>query len=159
MTLSYRKGNAFGGRGNAVVVTVNCVGAMGAGIALECKQKMPWLYSTYRRYCFRGAYAPGRINTDLGVFTNCVEKSKGACRHMEVILLPTKLNWKNASKIEWIESGIEDLAALASLKQYDEIDMTLPGCANGWIKDHHLVKSILADHLEDHPCRFVVWEL
>lgn len=156
MTLEAKKGNAFEGGGDAVVVTINCVGAMGRGIALECKQRMPWLYTTYRRFCNRGAYSPGQINFNLGVFEGCKSKSEGRCNHESVILLPTKMHWKHPSRLEWIESGIQDLAELAIRKGFKHVDMTLPGGCNGWIKDKRGIWNILENHLKDHECLFTV---
>lgn len=159
MTVEYVKGNAFEGTGDAVVVTINCIGAMGAGIALECKHRLPWLYETYKRYCRRGAYLPGRVSSSFGVFKNVRLKSHGKCSHEYVVLLPTKFDWRKPSKIEWVDTGLADLARLANEYQWKRVDMTLPGTANGWIKDVDAVKGLVGKHLGDLQTSFVIHTL
>lgn len=157
MTTEYANGNAFEGNGEAVVVTVNCVGAMGRGIAEECKRRMPWLYKTYRQWCSRRKILPGRISVPW-----CLFEGQGVLRdalHHAVVLFPTKDNWKRPSQIEWIRSGMEDLVVLAESKGWTQVDMTLPGTANGWIKDKGEVTSLVREILKPSKVHFVIWDM
>lgn len=157
MTVQYNNGNAFEGNGDAVVVTVNCVGAMGRGIALECKLRMPWLYKAYRQACFRGKLRPGRIITPW-----CLYEGKGVklhSGHEAVVLFPTKGHWRNPSELGWVESGLKDLVELAERQEWSVVDMTLPGTANGWIKEVDAVKDLCGEILGTSSVLFQVWFL
>ena len=45
------KGNIFNSSAQVLVNTVNCVGVMGRGIALECKLRFPEMYMSYKEFC------------------------------------------------------------------------------------------------------------
>ena len=55
------KGNIFNSKAMAVVNTVNCVGAMGKGIALDFKLRFPEMFKEYQKICFRRMLKPGQI--------------------------------------------------------------------------------------------------
>lgn len=55
------KGNIFNSKAMAVVNTVNCVGAMGKGIALDFKLRFPEMFKEYQRICFQHLLKPGQI--------------------------------------------------------------------------------------------------
>ncbi|QVW55278.1 hypothetical protein pEaSNUABM29_00238 [Erwinia phage pEa_SNUABM_29] len=105
------------------VVTVNCVGAMGRGIALACKERFPALYEDYRRRCRREEIIIGEVYPYI---------DEG------VILLPTKTHFKYKSQIYYVTSGID---ALARLGEDLEGDIALPplGMANGWLRYHERI--------------------
>lgn len=157
MTVEYCQGNAFNGDGCAVVVTVNCVGAMGRGIALECKHRMHYVYKAYKQACNRRKIVPGEITFPWCLFEgDRIKKDSG---HQCVVLLPTKLDWKKPSKLEWVQSGIGDLALIATKRNWSVVDMTLPGCDNGWIKDKGQVKSFIESSLGPLETHFRIWSL
>lgn len=78
------------------VITVNCVGVMGAGLALQCKQRHPNLYASYRDQCRKGLWKPGMIQR----------------RPENVILAATKDDWRRDSAFAWVEAIAHKLAAL-----------------------------------------------
>ena len=85
----------------AIVNTVNCVGVMGRGIALQFKKAFPANYRAYALACEEREVQPGRMFVyDTGAFTN----------PRYIINFPTKRHWKGKSRIEDIESGLIALA-------------------------------------------------
>ena len=100
------------------VVTVNCVGAMGKGIALTCKQRWPAIYEDYRTRCRRHEVEIGRLTL--------YEEEK-------IILLPTKVHFKDPSTVPYILDGV---GALATSNHNFEGGVALPplGMVNGWLK-------------------------
>ena len=44
-------GNIFSSSAKAIVITVNCEGVMGAGIALDAKNRWPEIYDSYSKRC------------------------------------------------------------------------------------------------------------
>ena len=61
MSYIEKKGNIFNSSAMAVVNTVNCVGAMGKGIALDFKLRFPQMFKAYQKVCFAHNLRPGQI--------------------------------------------------------------------------------------------------
>ena len=94
-------GNILKADAEAIVNTVNCVGVMGRGIALQFKKAFPANFCAYALACEEGEVQPGRMFVyDTGAFTN----------PRYIINFPTKRHWKGKSRIEDIESGLTALA-------------------------------------------------
>ena len=51
MSIKIIEGNIFTSKCQVIVNTVNCVGVMGAGIALECRLRYPNMYNKYVQLC------------------------------------------------------------------------------------------------------------
>jgi O-acetyl-ADP-ribose deacetylase (regulator of RNase III) len=96
--------SAQGGAGventEALVNTVNCVGVMGRGLALQFKQAFPANFKAYETACRARAVVPG------GMFTF----DNGALiKPRYIINFPTKRHWRDGSRIEDIQSGLKAL--------------------------------------------------
>lgn len=102
------------------VVTINCVGAMGKGIALACKQRFPRIYEDYRLRCKQNEITIGNVYL--------YEEEK-------IILLPTKIHFKDRSEIAYVTKGIDALARLGN--DLNE-DIAIPplGMVNGWMNPY-----------------------
>ena len=93
-------GNLLEARADALVNTVNCVGVMGKGIALQFRQAFPSMYEAYRAAAKAGEVRPGSMHVfDL--------RSLVPPRY--VINFPTRRHWRGKSRIEDIEAGLADL--------------------------------------------------
>lgn len=88
------KGNIFNTKAMAVVNTVNCVGAMGKGIALDFKLRFPEMFKEYQKICFRHILKPGQILP--------YTKSKPIILNFAI-----KDDWKDPSKVEWVEETLQ----------------------------------------------------
>ncbi|WP_244201293.1 type II toxin-antitoxin system antitoxin DNA ADP-ribosyl glycohydrolase DarG [Paraburkholderia rhynchosiae] len=98
--IRYTSGNILHADVEAVVNTVNCVGIMGRGIALQFKNAYPENFAAYARACKAEEVQPGRMFVyDMGGLTN----------PRFIINFPTKRHWKGKSRMEDIESGLVDL--------------------------------------------------
>ena len=99
--IEYRTGDILKEEAEALVNTVNCVGVMGRGIALQFKHAFPENFKAYAARCGRSAMQPGRVFVfETGQLT--------APRY--IINLPTKRHWCGKSRIQDIESGLASLA-------------------------------------------------
>lgn len=99
--IELRTGNILQAGAEAIVNTVNCVGIMGRGIALQFKKAFPANFRAYALACEEGEVQPGRMFVfDTGAFTN----------PRYIINFPTKRHWKGKSRIEDIDSGLIALA-------------------------------------------------
>lgn len=81
----------------AIVNTVNCVGVMGRGIALQFKKAWPDNFKAYADACRRQEVKPGQMFIfDTGQLAT----------PRWIINFPTKRHWRAASRMEDIESGL-----------------------------------------------------
>jgi len=107
---------------DAIVNTVNCVGVMGKGIALQFKNKWPANFTAYAAACKAGQVHPGRM---------FVFDSGGLVRPNFIINFPTKDHWRGSSKIEFIRDGLVDLVAQVKRLGIRSIAVPPLGCGNG----------------------------
>ncbi len=120
--IEFREGNLLAADVEALVNTVNCVGVMGKGIALQCKQAFPENFRAYERACARGEVQLGRM---------FVYRTEGFTNPKHIINFPTKQHWKAQSHLGDIELGLIDL--LRTVQQLDIKSLAIPplGCGNG----------------------------
>jgi len=107
---------------DAIVNTVNCVGVMGKGIALQFKNKWPANFTAYAAACKAGQVRPGRM---------FVFDSGGLVKPNFIINFPTKDHWRGSSKIEFIRGGLVDLVAQVKRLGIRSIAVPPLGCGNG----------------------------
>jgi O-acetyl-ADP-ribose deacetylase (regulator of RNase III) len=94
-------GDILKSEAEALVNTVNCVGVMGRGIALQFDKAFPDNSQAYKHLCQRRQLHPGQVFVhELGRFEN----------PRYVINFPTKRHWKGKSKLEDIRDGLAALA-------------------------------------------------
>lgn len=122
MSVHVKNGNLFEADAQAIVITVNCVGAMGKGVALEFKKRWPHLFNIYYKRCRAGKINPGEI-TKNEVF------QIGNGRY--AILMPTKFDWRKPSELQWIKSGVKDLRKIVDQFCLETVAMPPAGCGNG----------------------------
>jgi len=97
----FKHGDILAEDAEALVNTVNCVGVMGRGIALQFKKMFPENFKAYAAACARDEVQPGRMFIfEVGRLTN----------PQYIINFPTKRHWRGKSRIEDIELGLEALA-------------------------------------------------
>jgi O-acetyl-ADP-ribose deacetylase (regulator of RNase III) len=137
--LEFVAGNLLEADAEALVNTVNCVGVMGKGIALQFKQAFPENMRVYERACRRKEVQPGRM---LVVPTGRVVNPRF------IINFPTKKHWKGKSKIEFIATGLAALVQEIADRQIQSVAIPPLGCGNGgleWPDVLPLIKSSFAD--------------
>lgn len=106
----------------AIVNTVNCVGVMGKGIALQFKLAFPENFAAYRQACQRGEVRPGRMN----VFPTRLSRNPRF-----IVNFPTKRDWRAPSRLEDIEAGLESLTAEVRRLGIRSIALPALGCGLG----------------------------
>ena len=120
-------GNLLVADADALVNTVNTVGVMGKGIALQFKRAFPANFKAYKRACDAGKVTLGRMHVwDSG--------GMGAERHRFVINFPTKQHWKSQSQLADIESGLTDLLNVVDKMGIRSIAIPPLGCGLGGLK-------------------------
>lgn len=126
---------------DAVVNTVNCVGVMGKGIALQFKMKYPDNYKFYKKVCDQGKMVIGKILTyEL--------KTSGHPKY--IFNFPTKRHWKTKSNIEDIKSGLASLIAEVNRLKIKSIAIPALGSGQGGL-NWQQVKPIIIDAFSHLP--------
>ena len=147
--LEFVKGDFFDFDADIRINTVNCVGVMGAGVALAFKKKYPEMFKEYARQCKEKEIAPGKPT----VWKQGDMFSKG----IEIINFPTKNHWRNPSEYEYVEDGLIWLSNY--LKNKEGLTITLPalGCGHGGL-DWGEVKRLILKYLEKTSNNILVFE-
>ncbi|GAF70722.1 unnamed protein product [marine sediment metagenome] len=120
--IHFKQGNIVKADTEALVNTVNCVGIMGRGIALQFKKAYPENFEAYRKVCKDKKLHPGMVYTYQLLILG---------RTQYIINFPTKRHWKGKSKLEDIQQGLEALAQ--EIKRLGIRSISIPplGCGLG----------------------------
>ena len=135
--ISYIEGDIFESPAQVIVNTVNTVGVMGKGLALDYKRRYPNMFDKYRIAC-------EKRNLTIGKLMLFYEPDHW------ILLFPTKENWRNPSKIEYIEKGLMKFVQTYSAKNISSIAFPKLGCGNGEL-DWNTVKPIMDSYLRNLP--------
>lgn len=98
--IEYKTGDILAEDADALVNTVNCVGIMGRGVALQFKNAFPENFEQYARACRRDEVQPGRM---------FVTETHQLTAPRYIINFPTKRHWRGKSRMEDIDAGLADL--------------------------------------------------
>jgi O-acetyl-ADP-ribose deacetylase (regulator of RNase III) len=138
--LIFKQGNIFETSCETIVCPVNCFGIMGAGLAKSFRDKKEFedQNKEYREACVKGVMSPGSI-----LYTTRrpwkLEVGK------DVIYFPTKMDWRDDSKMEWVENGLLNL--VRAMQYYSIPSIALPAVGSGkgnlpWPSVEMIIKTI-----------------
>ena len=99
--IEFKTGDILSEEADALVNTVNCVGIMGRGIALQFKRAFPENFRAYAARCKRNEMQPGRM---------FVFETGQVLPPRYIVNFPTKRHWRGKSRMEDIEAGLRSLA-------------------------------------------------
>jgi O-acetyl-ADP-ribose deacetylase (regulator of RNase III) len=134
-------GNLLAADAEALVNTVNTVGVIGKGIALQFKRAYPANYAAYRAACAAKEVELGRMFVfDSGLL--------GSRRY--VINFPTKGHWRANSKLSDIRAGLADLVRVVQDRHIGSVAMPALGCGNGGL-DWGEVRPVIEQAFADLP--------
>lgn len=147
--INYVTGNILDSEAQAIVNTVNTVGVMGKGIALQFKKAYPNNYKSYSAACKSKEVVVGKmfVTTDSNISSG--EKV--------IINFPTKQNWRKPSEYIYIEDGLDDLISVIKLNQIKSIAIPPLGAGNGGLK-WEIVKKIIEEKLNSLDIDIYVYE-
>ena len=136
--IEHAAGNLLEADAEALVNTVNCVGHMGKGIALQFKQAFPDNFKAYARAVKAGEVVPGRMFIfETGMMMN----------PRYIINFPTKRHWRGKSRIGDIKTGLEALVHDLQRLEIHSIAVPPLGCGNGgleWSVVRPMIEAALA---------------
>lgn len=151
MNIDYRTGDLLAADAEALVNTVNCVGVMGKGIALQFKKAFPDNFKDYSIACERKEVRPGQM------FVFDTGRLDGKPKY--IINFPTKRHWRARSRLSDVESGLTALADQIRRREICSVAMPALGCGHGgleWEKVRSLIERELGELSDD--VRIVVFE-
>lgn len=132
-----KSGDILAEDAEALVNAVNCVGAMGRGLALQFKNAFPANFDAYDKACKREEVRPGRMFVfETGLLTN----------PRYIVNFPTKRHWREKSRMEDIDSGLDDLRLIIKEKGIRSIAIPPLGCGLGgldWNDVRPMIEKIL----------------
>jgi O-acetyl-ADP-ribose deacetylase (regulator of RNase III) len=118
-------GNVIEHPSDALVNTVNTVGVMGKGIALQFRRAYPEMFKAYERACNDGEVKLGGMH---------VWQNLALTGPRFIINFPTKGHWKAKSSIADVERGLVDLVRVINEKGITSIAVPPLGCGNGGLR-------------------------
>lgn len=147
--IQYKTGNLLDSEVEALVNTVNTVGVMGKGIALQFKHRFPNNFKLYVNAC---------ENKEVRVGKLLVTEEEVLLSGKKIIInFPTKTNWRLPSEYEYIESGLTELVKVIKEKNIKSIAIPPLGSGNGGL-DWNKVKPILEHYLSHLDCKVFIYE-
>lgn len=116
--ISYVSGDLFESPAQTLVNTVNTVGAMGKGIALQFKRFFPEMFREYQQLCDEGKLKIGVLH---------IYRTP----HKLIVNFPTKTDWRRPSQLEYIAAGLETFARVYQDAGIYSVAFPPLGCGNG----------------------------
>jgi O-acetyl-ADP-ribose deacetylase (regulator of RNase III) len=147
--IQYITGNILDSKAQALVNTVNTMGVMGKGIALQFKKAYPNNYKAYQKAC---------KNSELKVGNMFVTKDSNTVSGEKIVInFPTKTNWKKPSEYKYIEDGLDNLVEVINKNKINSIAIPPLGAGNGGL-NWQKVKQIIEEKLSCTNIDIYVYE-
>ncbi|BBO89902.1 macro domain-containing protein [Desulfosarcina ovata] len=137
--IRYAQGDIFDTPADIRINTVNCVGVMGAGVALAFKNRYPEMFKKYAKACKAGEVRPGKPHVwEKSEFDEVVT----------VVNLPTKDHWRQPSEYEYVEKGLRWLREFIEKRGKVRVALPALGCGHGgldWLRVQKMIEAALGD--------------
>ena len=146
--IQYPVGDLLASGAEALVNTVNTVGVMGKGIALQFKKMFPDNSKAYIK-----AFKEGKLTTGKLLVTE--EETTYTGRKI-IINFPTKTDWRKPSEYSYIESGLQDLVKVIRDRKIRSIAVPPLGAGNGGL-DWNKVKQLMEKYLSGLDCTVYIY--
>lgn len=135
--ITYVRTNIFESNAQVLVNTVNTVGVMGKGLAKEFKRIYPEMFKVYQLYCEDGSLATGKLQ---------IYRTPNKW----ILNFPTKENWRNPSKLEYVEAGLKKFVDNYLKQGIKSVSFPMLGCGNGGLEWNE-VKLLMEKYLKNLP--------
>lgn len=145
LNIHYAHGDMFDSNCAILVNAVNCKGVMGAGLALQFKNRYPVMFEKYKKQCQKGLLKPGGLDEHLIIGDPVVRV---------IVNFATKDDWKKNSEYSYIEKGMSAIVRRIQLGVWDDYlfgnySIAIPalGCGLGGLQWTN-VKEIITKALD-----------
>lgn len=143
MPILERSGSIFTTQADVIVNTVNCAGAMGAGIALEVRRRYPEVFRSYEEQCERGEVAIGRLHLDTSP-------------RPWILNFPTKKHWRLPSRPDYVRAGLLSFIQMSETADFASVAFPLLGASHGGL-DPELSRALMLEHLAGLAMDIEIW--
>lgn len=141
-------GDIFESNASAIINTVNLVGIMGKGLALQFKKRYPENFKAYKLACQNGSIGIGKL---------FVTKT-GADENIRYIInFPTKKDWRKPSEYVYIEEGLNDLERIIEQLNLKSVAIPPLGAGNGGL-EWSVVRQMITDRFSGSATDIFVYE-
>jgi O-acetyl-ADP-ribose deacetylase (regulator of RNase III) len=147
--IHYTTGNILESNAQALINTVNTVGVMGKGIALQFKKAYPGNFRAYQNACKQKKIAIGKLFITKDSNINSGEKI--------IINFPTKSDWRKPSEYSFIEKGLDNLVQTIEEQSIKSVALPPLGAGNGGLEWEE-VKKIIKQKLSNLDIEIFVYE-
>lgn len=144
----YQTGNILHDQADAIINTVNTVGVMGKGLALQFKKAFPDNFKVYKKACDDKVFHTGQV---LPVSLNSMNAP------FYIINFPTKSHWKGNSKFEYIEHGLESLKLEVKRLGLKSVAIPALGSGLGGLPWDQVVKLIESSLVELPDVKWIIY--
>jgi O-acetyl-ADP-ribose deacetylase (regulator of RNase III)/uncharacterized protein YwgA len=142
-------GNILESKAEALVNTVNTVGVMGKGIALQFKNQFPHNFKVYKQACKDKALSVGQL---------LVTEEESLLTGKKIIInFPTKTHWRLPSEYDYISQGLEALVKTIQERGIRSIAIPPLGSGNGGL-DWNRVKPMIIEAVQELDCEVYIYE-
>ena len=131
--IKYVTGDILESKAQALVNTVNTVGVMGKGIALQFKKIFPHNFKAYAEACKKGELQIGKSLIFKDINLNTGEKI--------IINFPTKRDWRKPSEYSFISEGLDDLIHVLEENEIRSVAIPPLGAGNGGLEWERVKKE------------------
>jgi O-acetyl-ADP-ribose deacetylase (regulator of RNase III) len=147
--IDFVQGDLFHTDMETIVITVNCVGVMGKGIALRLKETAKPAYEKYRELCDAGEMNLGKSV----IYDEPLDTLNGKT----ILFFPTKGHWRSRSELFQIKKGLEDFVENYAEMGITSIAFPALGCGHGRLNWND-VKPVMIEFLEDLDIKIEIHE-
>lgn len=147
--IQFKQANLLESDAAAIVNTVNTVGIMGKGIALQFKNQYPNNYKLYAMACKAKEVVVGKMFV--------TEETSLLGGKKIIINFPTKTDWRKPSEYSYIETGLQDLVKVIEDKNIKSIAIPPLGAGNGGL-DWNKVKELIEKYLTHLDCEVQIYQ-
>lgn len=147
--LKYTEGNLLESKAQALINTVNTVGVIGKGIALQFKSNFPNNFKIYSKACKNG---------DIGIGKLLITEEESLLTGKKIIInFPTKTEWRKPSEYSYIEAGLIELVRIIEKGQIKSIAVPPLGSGNGGL-EWNKVRMIIEKYLANVDCDVCIYQ-
>lgn len=147
--IQFKQANLLESDADAIVNTVNTVGVMGKGIALQFKNQYPNNFKLYATACKAKEVVVGKMFV--------TEETSLLGGKKIIINFPTKTDWRKPSEYSFIELGLQDLVKVIQERKIKSIAIPPLGAGNGGL-DWNRVKAIIEHYLTNVDCEVQIYQ-
>ena len=148
--IKYKKGDLLESDAQVLVNTVNLVGVMGKGLALQFKNRFPDNFKSYKSACADGSIGIGKV------FVTTFYEMPGRQRY--IVNFPTKTTWRKPSEYQYIEAGLKSLKEFIISNSIESIAIPPLGARNGGLDWNHVKEMIEIALYDVANCRIEIYE-